>query len=86
MCLLAAFRAAEDLDDAVLRLKRKTAGVLDTNVTVAGTRKLIRQVFRQSLLKNLRNMGVYDPLKPIKSGGTIGNDTLSSISARFLGI
>ena len=82
MSLFASFMAVENLEnDIVLKYQKEKI----SNLTASNLRKTFRSVFRKKVLHNLHSMGVKDPLLSIQNGGMIGNETVSTISSKFLG-
>lgn len=82
MSLFASFMAVENLEnDIVLKYQKENI----SNLTASNLRKTFRSVFRKKVLHNLHSMGVKDPLLSIQKGGMIGNETVSTISSKFLG-
>jgi hypothetical protein len=82
MALLASFMAAENLENDIVSKYQKEK---ISNLTVSNVRKTFRSVFRKKVLHNLHTMGAKDPLLSIRNGGMVGNDTVSTISSKFLG-
>ena len=58
--------------------------MLNSSPTVPTIRRLIRRKFRDGMVRFLRSSGEQNPLKPLKAGGTVGNDTLSFVASNFL--
>lgn len=76
LCLLAAFKAVENVDNKSLFNMNS-----DSSAMLVSSNDL--NIFTTGIIKELKNMGIKNPINNIKEGG-VGQDNIDYVSERFL--